>query len=117
MKEQSHKDEMSAALRGDFQRLRARGVSATLVPHESAAHAPEPAVDEAAVRAEEPAPAVDPSHASAQAVVRARRSRRRRRPAAEPSPTPDEAPGSPGLEPGEEPAAPRSGWLSRLVGR
>jgi hypothetical protein len=34
MKEQSHKDEMSAALRGDFQRLRARGVSAALVPQE-----------------------------------------------------------------------------------
>jgi hypothetical protein len=38
MKEQSHKDEMSAALRGDFQRLRERGVSPALVPHE----APEP---------------------------------------------------------------------------
>ena len=30
MKEQSHKDEMSAAIRGDFQRLRDRGVAATL---------------------------------------------------------------------------------------
>ncbi len=30
MKEQSHKDEMSAAIRGDFQRLRERGVAATL---------------------------------------------------------------------------------------
>jgi hypothetical protein len=38
VKEQSHKDEMSAALRGDFQRLRARGVSPSLAPHE----APEP---------------------------------------------------------------------------
>lgn len=34
MKEQSHKAEMSAALRGDFQRLRARGVSAALVPQD-----------------------------------------------------------------------------------
>jgi hypothetical protein len=34
VKEQSHKDEMSAAIRGDFQRLRARGVVAALVPQE-----------------------------------------------------------------------------------
>ena len=32
MKDQSHKDEMSAAIRGDFQRLRERGVAATLAP-------------------------------------------------------------------------------------
>lgn len=32
MKEQSHKDEMSAALRGDFDRLRERGVAVTLAP-------------------------------------------------------------------------------------
>ena len=32
MKEQSHKDEMSAAIRGDFRRLRERGVAATLAP-------------------------------------------------------------------------------------
>ena len=34
MKEQSHKDEMSAALRGDFQRLRERGVAVELAPQE-----------------------------------------------------------------------------------
>jgi hypothetical protein len=34
VKEQSHKDEMSAAIRGDFQRLRARGVAAALAPQE-----------------------------------------------------------------------------------
>lgn len=34
MKEQSHKDEMSAAIRGDFQRLRDRGVAATLAPRD-----------------------------------------------------------------------------------
>ena len=32
MKEQSHKDEMSRALRGDFERLRERGVPTTLGP-------------------------------------------------------------------------------------
>lgn len=35
MKEQSHKDEMSAALRGDFRRLRERGVATTLSPGET----------------------------------------------------------------------------------
>ena len=35
MKEQSHKEEMSAAIRGDFQRLRDRGVPAALVPHDA----------------------------------------------------------------------------------
>ena len=34
MKDQSHKDEMSAAIRGDFQRLRDRGVAATLAPRD-----------------------------------------------------------------------------------
>ena len=43
MKEQSHKEEMSAALRGDFQRLRERGVPATLVPHEETGAEPEAA--------------------------------------------------------------------------
>jgi hypothetical protein len=36
VKEQSHKDEMSRALRGDFERLRERGVSTTLAPHDEA---------------------------------------------------------------------------------
>jgi hypothetical protein len=31
MKEQSHKQEMDAAVRGDFARLRARGVATTIV--------------------------------------------------------------------------------------
>lgn len=35
MKEQSHKNEMSAALRGDFKRLRERGVTTTLSPGET----------------------------------------------------------------------------------
>jgi hypothetical protein len=34
VKEQSHKNEMSAAIRGDFQRLRDRGVAATLAPRD-----------------------------------------------------------------------------------
>lgn len=46
MKEQSHKDEMSAALRGDFDRLRERGVAVALAPAE---REPEPAPPEIAV--------------------------------------------------------------------
>jgi hypothetical protein len=42
--EQSHKDEMSAALRGDFARLRDRGVAATLAPRED--EHPDPTVAE-----------------------------------------------------------------------
>jgi hypothetical protein len=53
VKEQSHKDEMSRALRGDFERLRERGVSTTLAPPDDAV--PEPV--EAPVGSPEPAPA------------------------------------------------------------
>jgi hypothetical protein len=42
VKEQSHKDEMSAALRGDFQRLRERGVAASLTPPKPAPAAEAP---------------------------------------------------------------------------
>ena len=44
MKEQSHKDEMSAAIRGDFERLRGRGVAATLAPRDE--ETPDNACDE-----------------------------------------------------------------------
>jgi hypothetical protein len=124
VKEQSHKDEMSAALRGDFQRLRDRGVPATLVPHEAAAHAPEPAADDAAVRAGNPAHAVDaaraPSPERPEPKMRGAgggvEAAATEAPAAEPRPTPDEAP-VPGPRAGEEHEPPRSGWLSRIVGR
>ena len=45
MKEQSHKNEMSKALRGDFERLRERGVATTLTPPDeprAVEEAPEP---------------------------------------------------------------------------
>ena len=66
MKEQSHKNEMSAAIRGDFQRLRDRGVAATLAPRDEDAPGavdviadvdqedPEPAVTEVATAVAEP---------------------------------------------------------------
>lgn len=59
MKEQSHKDEMSAALRGDFERLRERGVALTLNPSE-----PEPDIE----RDPEPAPAQVAEHAQARSM-------------------------------------------------
>ena len=91
MKEQSHKAEMSAALRGDFQRLRARGVSAALGPTE----APEPVEgpDEEPL-AEEPQAVIEPST----------------------DVPPDPIPESPPDAPGDERPALR-GWLSRLGGR
>ena len=53
MNEQSHKDEMAAALRGDFARLRARGVESTLTA-ESEPEEPQAPRDEAP-----PTPVVD----------------------------------------------------------
>ena len=57
MKEQSHKHEMSKALRGDFERLRERGVATTLAPPDER-HAleqgSEPAVEENELRLESP---------------------------------------------------------------
>ena len=60
MKEQSHKDEMSAALRGDFARLRNRGVAATLAsrvpetPQPTAAESSEPAESSESAETEGP---------------------------------------------------------------
>jgi hypothetical protein len=62
VKEQSHKDEMSAAIRGDFERLRDRGVAATLAPRDEDAPGAadviaadeEPAVTEVATALAEP---------------------------------------------------------------
>ncbi len=92
MKEQSHKDEMSAAIRGDFQRLRDRGVAATLAPRdEDAPSAPDVIADH-----EEP---VVPEVATALAE-----------PVTEPAPQAQE---------GDEllPDADRPGFLARLLGR
>ncbi len=45
MNEQSHKEEMSAAIRGDFQRLRERGVPVALAPQEKRLPDEEPPAD------------------------------------------------------------------------
>jgi hypothetical protein len=55
VKEQSHKDEMSAALRGDFERLRDRGVASTLAPPAE----PEPAPETAQPDEQVPQPIAD----------------------------------------------------------
>lgn len=89
MKEQSHKAEMSAALRGDFQRLRARGVSAALVPQDEPAPDQEPPALEPAPSVAHEEPAETPLEPSAEAA-------------------PDEHQ--------DDPPA-RRGWLSRLAGR
>ena len=102
MKDQSHKDEMSKALRGDFERLRDRGVATTLAlkDEEHAQRAPdEPeSFDEL-----EPVPTES-----------------------EPIPVPEGVSELTELEPVTQPATdapvaeaeePRSGWLDRLLGR
>jgi hypothetical protein len=88
VKEQSHKEEMSAALRGDFERLRERGVSASLVPQDEPGRDEEPPVVEPAPIVAGDQPADKPAEPAAEA--------------------PDEH--------ADEPPA-RSGWLSRLAGR
>jgi hypothetical protein len=100
VKEQSHKDEMSAALRGDFQRLRERGVAVSLVPTDA-----EPVAD-TTPQEEEPAERALPLLATDV-------------PAEAPEPPP-EPPPEPTPEPHEtqdEPAASQPGWLGRLLGR
>ena len=66
MKDQSHKDEMSAAIRGDFQRLRDRGVAATLAPRDEDPEALSPAeadpeLPETVISLEQPEPEVAPA--------------------------------------------------------
>ena len=119
MKEQSHKDEMSAAIRGDFQRLRDRGVSATLGPHEVSAlePQPEPIAEEPAAYANGPTEDAPGDATPARAVDEASTdvsTETAEDVEAELEPLFDDEPLA---EPEEELAPARSGWLSRLVGR
>jgi hypothetical protein len=69
VKEQSHKDEMSRALRGDFERLRERGVATTLTQ----APSPAPAADTTTSPPDEPPDAVaDEADGQAQAGLLSR---------------------------------------------
>jgi hypothetical protein len=96
VKEQSHKDEMTAALRGDFERLRERGVSNTLAPVESLA-------------AEEPIEQSEPERESGGEALAAQ----------PPEPLADEppAPATQAVHDAEPEPEPRQGWLDRLLGR
>jgi hypothetical protein len=93
VKEQSHKEEMSKALRGDFERLRERGVAATLALRDEKAATPiageadGPLPDEAAATPI----AGEPTGGSAEPQL---------------ADTPE----------GDVPA-PSPGWLARLLGR
>ena len=90
MKEQSHKDEMSAAIRGDFQRLRDRGVAATLAPRDEDA----PGAADVIADQEEPEPTVTEFAVLAEPVT------------------------EPEAEQGDDlPDADRPGFLARLLGR
>ena len=96
MKEQSHKNEMSAAIRGDFKRLRDRGVAATLAPRDDD-DLPEPVEI-----AQEPEVPEDPDEPEVRVIATARAE-----PDVDPRADEDDEPGDP------DPP----GFLSRLFGR
>ena len=110
MKEQSHKDEMSAAVRGDFARLRDRGVAATLAPPaaDSTTAAPEP------MPAAPVPPELEPAADEPPPPAPVARTEQEAEPAAEP-PAPDPVTTAE-PEPDVEPAR-AGGWLDRLLGR
>ena len=79
VKEQSHKDEMSAAIRGDFRRLRERGVAATLAPRDAdrperarstSCQSPRPQSRRSATAVEPTGPEADPGEAAEEPVAR-----------------------------------------------
>ncbi len=120
VREESHLDDMRAAIRGDFARLKERlGDQALLVA--------EGATAEDATRSDEPppteppaqpsAPTADVRHASAAVAETARGSEPQRRPDAR-DPEPEPAP-EPGLEPvpGQDDAHGRRSWVDRVLGR
>ncbi len=110
MKDQSHKDEMSAALRGDFARLRDRGVAVTLAPPaaDSTAAPPEPVP----VAPPEPEPAADEPPPAPVATTEPEAG-------ADDAPPADEPPASAPVGTPEPEAEPEraGGWLDRLLGR
>ena len=127
MKEQSHKDEMSAAIRGDFERLRGRGVAATLAPRDE--ETPDNACDESTQETESSAPGGGalPKRPVPVAVAESE-SGPERKPKPETEPELDSASGAepqpeptPVIEPraggdGRLPDAERPGFLARLLG-
>ena len=98
MKEQSHKDEMSKALRGDFERLRDRGVATTLAPPDEEHAQPTPDEPESFEKPE-PELELEPE------------------PVREPEPEPEPVTQPAAEAPVAEAEEPRPGWLGRLLGR
>jgi hypothetical protein len=129
VKDQSHKDEMSAAIRGDFQRLRERGVAATLTLRadelpDALPSEPTPAPRDAPTAGADERPAAMSLPSPVRAGVEAEPERPVR--AAEPDDPAADSVGAPGPEPAPpQPAAAasadespaRSGLLARLLGR
>jgi hypothetical protein len=101
VKEQSHKDEMSAALRGDFERLRERGVAATL-----AVRVDEPQGEARTPPDAEPTPVAEPSPPPLELVAASR-------PAGQAPEAPPDSPAVVDEAASGEPA----GFLSRIFGR
>jgi hypothetical protein len=131
VKDQSHKDEMSAAIRGDFQRLRERGVAATLtlradeLPDERTS-GPTPAPDDTSTaRADAPATGASllPSPGGAEIEAEPEhpaRALERDDPVADdrvPEPGPEPAPPQPVVAASADESPARSGLLARLLGR
>lgn len=97
MKEQSHKDEMSKALRGDFERLRDRGVATTLAPPDDEHARTTPDEPESFEKPEPEPELIEPIR----------------------EPEPDREPVTPPAAeaPVAEAEEPGPGWLGRLLGR
>jgi hypothetical protein len=114
VKDQSHKDEMSAALRGDFARLRDRGVAVTLAPPAAdSTAAPHEAVP---VAPPEPEPAADEPPPAPVATTEPEAGADDAPPADEPPASALVATPEPEAEPDAEPER-AGGWLDRLLGR
>jgi len=101
VKDQSHKDEMSAAIRGDFQRLRDRGVAATLAPRDETDASSSIAVDAPIEQHEPPEPEHPPETVPADAVEASA----------------EETAGTPAAEAADGLAEERPGLFARLLGR
>jgi len=127
VKEQSHKDEMSAAIRGDFERLRGRGVAATLAPRDE--ETPDNACDESTQETESaPRAGAVPEQRPVPVAVAEPESGPERKPEPETEPELDSVSGAepqpeptPVIEPragadGRLPDAERPGFLARLLG-
>ena len=114
VKEQSHKDEMSAALRGDFERLRKRGVSVTLAPPAADSTAAAPATMPVAPAPPEPEPAADEPPPAPVARTEPGVEPDDALPAGQPPASDQVTAAEP--EPDVEPAQ-AGGWLDRLLGR